>query len=163
MTVDVRNLAALLETGSPAERLDAAEKLAQLESDARDAAVPLVEACQTEDDQLRDWVVAALEALGPPAAGEVAKLASLVEHESLDTAYWACTLLGRLELQAAPAVPALAKTLGNHADLVVRQRAAWALGKIGPAAGAARGDLQQAADAADSRLARLAREALDRL
>jgi hypothetical protein len=43
----------------------------------------------------------------------------------------------------------------------VRQRAAWALGKIGPAAKAALGTLKRAAGQGDERLARLAKESLE--
>jgi hypothetical protein len=43
----------------------------------------------------------------------------------------------------------------------VAQRAAWALGKLGPAAAASRAALGVAAQAADPRLARLAAEAFD--
>jgi HEAT repeat protein len=74
-------------------------------------------------------------------------------------AYWAATLLGRLGEGASAAVAALATTLGA-ADLAVRERCAWALGKIGPAAGAARDALRRSAAGSDERLARLASEAL---
>jgi HEAT repeats len=163
MTDQVRKLVALLESGSLAERRDAAEKLAQLESDARGAAVPLVATCHTDDEQLLEWATAALEGLGAPEESDVEKLAALVERPSLDVAYWAATLLGRLEAGAAPAVPNLAEALGTHPEMAVRQRAAWALGKIGPAAAAARDALAQAAESPDRRLARLASEALGRL
>ena len=55
----------------------------------------------------------------------------------------------------------LAACLESDCDPSVAQRAAWALGKIGPAAAAGRAALEKAAAAADPRLARLAREALD--
>jgi microcystin-dependent protein len=42
----------------------------------------------------------------------------------------------------------------------VAQRAAWALGKLGPAARVARGQLEIAAKAADARLASLATQAI---
>jgi hypothetical protein len=57
-------------------------------------------------------------------------------------------------------VPALATCLAAD-DPAVAERAAWALGKVGAAAAAARGPLEQAAGSANPRLARLAREALD--
>ena len=47
--------------------------------------------------------------------------------------------------------------------LPVRQRAAWALGEIGPAAAAAVPTLQKAAGDPDPRLARLAQEAIDQI
>ena len=69
--------------------------------------------------------------------------------------------LGRLEARAATAVPALSTALAHHAELAVRQRAAWALGKVGPAAASARDALTQAAASPDPPLASLAHEALD--
>lgn len=163
MTAEFDALAASLKSGSPAERLAAAENLAQLGSEAHAAAVPLVEACETQDDQLREWVAAALEELGPPDPTDVAKLAALLEHSSLDVAYWAATLLGRLEDRAAPAVPNLALALRDHPEMAVRQRAAWALGKTGPAANLARDALTRAAENSNRRLASLARQAIDQL
>lgn len=163
MTTELDALVTSLKSGPLAERQAAAEKLAQLGSEARRAAVALVEALETQDDQLREWVAAALEELGPPDAGDVAKLASLVDRSSLDVAYWAATLLGRLDAKAAPAVPNLALALVHHPETAVRERAAWALGKIGPAANAARHALTQAADSSNRRLASLARDAMGRL
>jgi HEAT repeat protein len=57
-------------------------------------------------------------------------------------------------------VAALTERLGHAAPPEVAQRAAWALGKIGPAAAAAASALRTAAASADPRLARLAAEAL---
>jgi HEAT repeat protein len=159
----VPKLVESLEWGSLAQRRAAAEKLAQLESEARGAAVPLVAMCHTDDESLREWVTAALEGLGPPEVSDVGKLAALVGRPSLDVAYWAATLLGRLEAAAAPAVPNLAEALTTHPETAVRQRAAWALGKIGPAAKSARDALTQAAESSDRRLARLAQEAISHL
>jgi HEAT repeat protein len=45
-------------------------------------------------------------------------------------------------------------------DAAVAQRAAWALGKLGPAAAVAQARLRAAAQSADPRLASLAAEAL---
>jgi hypothetical protein len=56
-------------------------------------------------------------------------------------------------------VPTLALCLGAD-DPAVAERAAWALGKVGPAAAPAREALARAAASAHPRLARLAGEAL---
>jgi HEAT repeat protein len=162
MTTDLSALVTALESGDADQRQAAAEKLAQLGTDAAPAAVALVEACE-RDDEARESVVAALEELGPPAANDLARLAALVSRPSLNVAYWAATLLGRLGGEAAPAAPALGNALGGHGELAVRQRAAWALGKIGPAAAVAKDALEEAAAGSDPRLASLARAALDRL
>jgi HEAT repeat protein len=76
-------------------------------------------------------------------------------------AYWAITLLGRAGDNAAPAVAALADILCSSAEPPVRERAAWALGKIGPTAQAARPALDEAAASDEPRLRRLAEKALE--
>lgn len=163
MAAELGALILALQTGAPAERVAAAERLAQLGEAAQPAAVALVEACGGQEDSLREWVSAALEGLGAPSDGDVARLAARLSDPNSDAAYWAATLLGRLESSAAPAVPALAKAVAEHGDLAVRQRSAWALGKIGPAAREARATLEVATGNPDRRLASLAREALSNL
>jgi HEAT repeat protein len=160
MSNDVTELIRSLAGNDAAARQAAAERLAQLGPDAQAGALPLVEACATDDDALRESVTAALEELGPPLPGDVAKLSALVSHRSLDVAYWAATLLGRLKDHAAAAVAPLATALANHPETSVQERAAWALGQIGPAAADARPALEKAAGSSRARLARLAKEAL---
>jgi len=144
-------------------RLEAAEQIAQLGPAAHSAAVPLVEAMATEDDEFRELVSSALEDLGPPATDAVSRLAALAESAPLDVAYWAVTLLGRLAEGAASAAPALALALRAHPEMAVRERAAWALGEIGPAASAAAAELEAAARGDAPRLKRLAEESLARV
>lgn len=158
MPTDLASLIKALRTGNSNEKVAAAEQLAQLGEEAGPAAVPLVEACSSEET--REWAVAALESLGPPAASDVPALAGLTHRPALDIAYWAVTLLGRLQVEAVAAVPDLVTALGAHAELAVRQRAAWALGQIGPPAAPALAALQAAAAGPDARLAKLAREAI---
>lgn len=160
---DIAELVESLRSGDEAKCLAAAEALARLGSDAQPAAVALVEACATDDEETLEWVTSALEDLGPPPASDVAPLAALVGDPSLDVAYWAATLLGRLHEEAEPAVSALAGALEAHPEMAVRQRAAWALGMIGPKAAGARAALEKAAGSEDRRLASLAREALEKL
>jgi HEAT repeat protein len=141
-------------------RAAAAESLGQMATDAAPAAVSLVEACRDADDRVREWAVAALEDLGPPPEDAVKPLTLLVGDKNPLAAYWAATLLGRCGEGAASAADALAKAVDSGVDAAVRERAAWALGQIGPAASAARGVLEKAAASADERLARLAQAAL---
>jgi hypothetical protein len=161
--MDIAQLVIMLCSADTSQIRTAAEKLARLGTEAQAAALPLVKKCATADDETREWIVAALEDLGPPRSEDVAKLAELAVHPSLDTAYWAATLLGRLQAQAAPAVRALAAALGSHSEMAVRERAAWALAQIGPAANDARDPLQTAAASQNPRLATLAQEALAQL
>lgn len=156
----IPDLTAALAGNDSSKRQAAAEALAQLGEEAAPAAVALVTACGT-DDEAREWIVSALESLGAPPDDSVAQLAKLAGNPAQDVAYWAVTLLGRAK--AAAAVSALADALAKHPAIVVRQRAAWALGQIGPPAAAARGALEAAAADPDSRLASLAREALGQL
>ena len=157
---DIATLAARLTDSDPAARLAAAEQLAQAGEAAAPAAVPLVKACGDADDQVREQAVAALEELGPPPAAAIADLVFLVAATDPLTAYWAVTLLGRSGEDAAAAVAALTERLGSKGAPEVAQRAAWALGKIGPAARCAAAALRTAAASTDARLARLAGEAL---
>jgi len=131
--------------------------------DARPAAVPLVRACAEQSEEVSEWVVAALEEIGPPRASDVADLARLVGDPNADVAYWAVTLLGRSQSDAAPAVGALAAAVSDAPEMSVRQRAAWALGQIGPPAAGAIDALRRAESHEDARLARLARQALERI
>jgi HEAT repeat protein len=151
---------AQLASKDAAQQAAAAEALAQLGPDARPAAVALVRACATDDDSIREWVTSALEGLGPPPAEQMTDLISLVGNKSLDVAYWAATLLGRLGAIAKPAVPALTQSLRSSAEQSVRERAAWALGQIGAAANSALPALREAAASKQPRLSRLATEAL---
>jgi HEAT repeat protein len=160
-TADIEKLAEQLAGEDPAGRLEAAERLCRAGMDAAAAAVPLVRACGDDDDQVREWAVAALEELGPPPPASIPQLAELAADRHPLVAYWAMTLLGRSGQAAATAVTVLARGLGSANDPSVRQRAAWALGKVGIGAVAAREALEKAATDADPRLARMAREALD--
>ena len=127
------------------------------------AAVPLVRACGDADESVREWAVAALEQLGIPDAADAAALTELLADGQRDGRYWSATLLGRLGRRAASAVAALSDSTAHDADPAVRQRAAWALGEVGPAAASAEHVLAQAAAGDDPRLARLARQSLEKI
>lgn len=129
--------------------------------EARPAAVELAKAVADENDDVREWCNAALEELGPPAESAVPELVALLGDEHPDVAYWAATLLGRLEAQASAAVAALVAGLDSSRPLAVRQRCAWALGKIGSAE--AIPALERAAADPDARLARLAQESIEQI
>jgi HEAT repeat protein len=154
---------ALLSATDASARASAAEALARRGDEARAAAVALVRASGDRDASVRDWAAAALEELGPPLAADIEPLAVLATNPELNIAYWACTLLGRLKDQGASAVPDLTDALSQHQHLVVRERAAWSLGQIGPAAKSALPELQQAAQSGEPRLTRLAQAAISSL
>lgn len=126
------NLAALskaLGSSDVAIRAAAAEQLAHLAEEAQPAAVELVEACDAPAE-VREWANAALEGLGPPAIADLDRLTALLNSESLDVAYWAATLLGRLGTDGTKAVPALERLAKDSPHETVRRRAAQALAKI---------------------------------
>ena len=158
---DIHDWIGQLGDADASQRAAAAELLCRAGTAAAMAAVPLVRACADDNDQVREWAAAALEDLGPPPDDCIPQLVELVSGSHPLAAYWAVTLLGRSGQKAGVATAVLAACLDSDCDPSVAQRAAWALGKIGPAAAAGRAALEKAAAAADPRLARLAREALD--
>jgi HEAT repeat protein len=163
--METQALAKNLESDDSATRVAAAEELAKLADGAQPAAVSLVKAMGDAEGAVRDWALAALEALGPPAAGDTDALVKFLADARLNIAYWAATLLGRLgeDADAAKVVPVLVQALEKHPDLAVRERAAWALGKIGPNAIDALPALKNVAGDPKLRLSRLAREAIDKI
>jgi len=161
MNAEIAALITQLEGTDAAQQTAAATKLATLGHDAQGAAVALVRTIGIPNEEVLEACTAALEDLGPPAVEQIKPLIELADDCSSDVAYWAITLLGRAGKGAAAAVPKLMQVLESDADLPVRERAAWALGEIGPAAKAAAPALTVAADGSDARLARLAKQALE--
>lgn len=160
--MDVAQLVNDLNSAEVGTRRRAAEALAQ-SANIESAAVALVRAAGDADEEVMEWAHAALEGMGAPSAHDAMALAELLQDASATTGYWAATLLGRLEANAAAAVKPLADTLASATDTSVRQRCAWALGEIGPPAKAALPALTSAAAASDRRLVRLALEAMERI
>ncbi|HEY2825959.1 MAG TPA: HEAT repeat domain-containing protein [Pirellulales bacterium] len=163
--MDVPQATADLKSSDPALRAKAAEELAHLEDAAQPTAVALVVATADEDESVRQWATAALESLGPPSVQDAAALAKLLSDARLDVAYWAATLLGRLGPDAGDAknVAALVCALDGHPGQAVRERAAWALGQVGPAAAGALPALQSATSDAQPRLSRLAKQSIEQI
>ena len=84
-------------------RQQAAEQLSQLGPDAAPASVAIVQKLESADDVTKELLIAAIEESGPPPVDSVSKLAQLCHSGHEETAYWAITLLGRLESKAAKA------------------------------------------------------------
>lgn len=161
---DIPRLAEALRNPDPSVRQQAANSLIRMGPKAQAAAVDLVRACADDSAEVCESVVNALEEIGPPDATDVSPLAHLLASPSADVGYWAATLLGRLGAAAVAAVPALAAAVVAPLDDSVRQRAAWALGKIGPSAKGSLCTLQETADVeGDTRLARLAQKAIQQI
>lgn len=144
------------------QRVDAAETLCRMGPEAAFAAVELVNAC-ADEETVRDWAVATLEELGPPPAESLDRLSALVSAEDALVGYWAITLLGRSGSTAKPCEGNLVSALTTPGEASRRERAAWALGKIGAGSVAATRALEQAAVSAEPRLSRLAKASLDEI
>jgi HEAT repeat protein len=158
--VDLPSLIEQLGSNDLERQRVAAESLAQLGEEASPAAVALLQACEVEDEALCEWVVASLEQLGPPPAEDLPRICRQLAADHELSAFWSASLLGRLHQEAAGAVDSLGQAVEKSAHPAVRQRAAWALGQIGPAAQGAKRQLQEASVCSDPRTARLAQEAL---
>lgn len=158
---DIQSQIQALSSADVAQAAVAAEALTHMGTAAQPAAVALVRACGSNDATVRAWAVAALEEIGPPSPEQIHELVKTVADPSLDAAYWAITLLGRAGHAASPAVDALAEILRHSAELSLRERAALALGNIGPAAAVAAPFLHEAAASGPPRIARLAKAALE--
>ncbi len=163
MSADVVQLVSCLSDTNPAKRAQAAEGLSRLGPQSAPAAVALVRACGDETEEVREYAVAALEEMGSPNIEDIQSLVALLNDPKTDIGYWAATLLGRLESDAASAVPALAAAVTEASEGAVRQRAAWALGRIGLPAAPALSVLNEAAASSDLRLARLAQRAIGQI
>ena len=166
---DLRDLTILLTDCDATRKVEAAERLAELGPDARQAAASLVRAMGDPNEEVRELVAAALEELGSPPLGNLPELARLLEDPSADVGYWAATLLGRLGEAGADAVSPLIDAGGGASrekpsHQTVSERSVWALGKIGPPAAGALPLLRKLAESADNaRLSRLASAAIEQI
>ncbi|MDA7977226.1 MAG: HEAT repeat domain-containing protein [Pirellulales bacterium] len=159
----LEELIAKLNSSDVVSRQEAAECLMSLGPDGQLATIALCKAAGDSDEVVRESSVAALEELGPPDIGDCQRLADLLPTDNSEVAYWAATLLGRLGDAAAGQTALIAQAVADHPSATVRQRCAWALGKIGPAARAAISVLESALESDDARLVRLATAALDEI
>jgi len=153
-------LIADLRDAKAGKRAAAAQKLMEMGAEARPAVIPLLSLVRDENEEVREYAVAALEEIGAPRAQDMPPLLSMLNDSNAMIGYWAATLIGRMKGAGSTAAENLADTLQRSHHPEVKQRAAWALGQIGSAAGVAMDALQEAARSSDSRLARLASEAI---
>ena len=160
MTNDLSTLINNLNSNDVGVRGNAAERLSRLGEQAKAALVGLCRAASDEDETVREHAVAALEEVGVPDGEDAAELILLLQSSDADTVYWAVTLLGRLESSASHAAELLAKLLLDSPHLLVKQRVAWALKKIGNQSDSVIQALRHAAQSPDARLSRNAQKAL---
>jgi HEAT repeat protein len=151
-----------LQSADADQRAAAAEALSQMGPDAAYAAVELV-AASGDQESVGEWSVAALEELGPPPEDAIAGLSNLIADTNPTVAYWAMTLLGRAGPTARSCENQLTNALHQSDQDSVRERAAWALGKIGATSENAVQALQTATTTSNPRLTRLAKRALQEI
>ena len=163
--MDVAQATANLKSSDAAVRAAAAEQLAHLEDGAQAAGPALAVATADGDESVR--------AVGHRRA-RVTRTASGRRHRGtrqIASRHAAgCRLLGghilgRLGDGAGDAktVTALITALNSHPEAAVRERAAWALGQVGPGALAALPALQAVGGTTNPRLSRLAKQAIEQI
>ena len=162
MAADVTEQIKRLRSPDADTRLEAAEALCALGEQAREAALALIISAADSDERVREAAHGALEEISDPPAVLSSELATALGHENPASAYWAATLRGRMGPEAGGQVTALASVVSDlSAPAEVRQRAAWALGRIGPAARDALPVLKQLQTESDTRLVRLIDDAIE--
>lgn len=161
----ISDLADMLNADDSATRRRAAELLSQNADVAADVAIDLVRHAGDEDRVVAEYCVATLEDLGEPPPSQLEGLSRLATNEHADVAYWAVTLMGRAGITAAEHSMLLGDIVISDAPPQVRERAAWAIARIGPAAAIAKPQLESAANTAGDpdfeSLARAAAKALE--
>jgi hypothetical protein len=159
--MNATQLSRMLQSPDVTTRRQAAEHLSQNPDAATELAVDLVKAIGDTDRQVMEYAVATLEELGEPSPLHLARLAKLIADENPDVQYWAVTLIGRAGPAASEYSTQLASVVASEAQPQVRERAAWAITRIGPAAAPVRRLLEPFRDAEPSSLARAVRKALE--
>lgn len=144
-----------------AKRIAAAEWFArQSELDPK-ATMAVLQALADPHEQVREWATAAVESLDHPNPSLTREFAARLGDPSDDVAYWAATLLGRIGSEARAVCDDLISRLNDdQTSLNVRERAVWAIGKIGAPPHCADA-LTRAAQSEHKRLATLARRAME--
>lgn len=139
----VQQLIQQLEHAEMARRIDAAQQLATMGTDASLAVLPLIGHLDAPEESLREWSSAALEECGAPHVSDLSSLLEYLEtpsDHSPTVLYWVLTLIGRLEKQASEATLPLCRFIeraetffpSNRQDEETRGmlgRAVWALAK----------------------------------
>jgi HEAT repeat protein len=114
------------------------------------------------DEQTRNWACEALDRVIAPDQDELGSLIEIMRDTSDgEVEYWTATMLGRLGSGAARATATLASVLLDSSCLAARERAAWALSQIGPAARSSLNALRQIGKDDPPRLRRLAETAME--
>src|SRR5262245_50743003 len=136
------DLQARLQSPDLAVRRAAAEEFLKKNGQAFRGLAPLAFLMLLDpDEQVREAIVGWFEDCGRPNPEEAAQMISFLFSPTDDVVYWAITLLGRFGPDAKRGVGPLIMNLGESKAIAIREKAAWALGRIGPAAAEARSAL----------------------
>lgn len=142
-------------------RCSAVRKLAQGGRNQSGITTAVILLVADQDEETRNWACEALESTVVPLPNEVSGLIELLRDKNDgEIEYWSATMLGRLGTVAAGATAVLANCLLDSPHLAARERAAWALSEIGPAARSAMNALRQVGPEDPPRLQRLAATAI---
>ncbi|MEZ6089582.1 MAG: HEAT repeat domain-containing protein [Pirellulaceae bacterium] len=153
---DLENLNPNVRYHALAAMIDGNPSLGQLTAE-------LLRASNDPSPAVQQLAIAKLEDLESPDPSQVPDILRFIQRPAdSETVYWGITLIGRMGAEGAEAVPMLAGALANSPFPHVREKAAWALGQIGPAAEGALAVLQDAARQGSPRLSRLASQAIER-
>ncbi len=115
-----------LKIGDAVAQLAAAEGLAGLGEAAQPAIVELIQRCGDEEEAISNWCGSALEDVGRPSLEQVDELLPLASAANENVAYWAITLLGRLEGDAIRAMPVLIERLNDDSAPALGRWVNWA-------------------------------------
>jgi len=158
---DVTELAKLLESDDPQERIDAARQLGEMGPMAAPAFHALLWSMHQRNPDYRREALLVLPKIGAPTRTDVGALADLTGDVAFpEGRLYALDALAALGVDARPALLSLCTALRDR-DPAVRRKAAEAIGAVGPAArDMARRDLIDALRDADPDVAAAATAAL---
>ena len=135
------------------------DALAEAPTDALPHLVSPLSQLENANEVTREIICSIFESCGPPLVQCRGELQSFLGKVGLSPppAYWCISVLAGDVAATIPAeAGAIAKHLSPDNPLEVRQRAAWALGRLASVATATQTALDQAATDPNTRLARLA-------
>lgn len=151
-----------LSHSSPAVRRSAAQAVVTAGGYQTGVTAAMLALVADRDERTRHWACEALDRVIAPAPDEIGDLIEILrETRDGETEYWTVTMLGRLGAVAGRSAGVLASVLLDSSCLAARERAAWALSQIGPAARSSLNALRQIGEDDPPRLRRLAEAAME--
>ena len=141
-------------------------KYAQHPELALENLVELMTLLESDDESIQNYSSEALENCGAPRSDDLPFLRQQLKSRQSTSVYWASTLIGRIGMdsirfdreavQSELCIPIADDSL----ELSAREKAAWAMGELGPVTATNRDVLQKQVSKAPPRLKRLLESAL---